>query len=384
MSKILMLLQEYYPQDVRVRKEVNTLIEKGYVISIFCLRKEGQLAYEEINTVKVYRTNFTKKRGSKLRYIYEYLYFFIMSRSFLRKYTGDNKIDVLYVHTLPDFLIFAGTFLKRKGVKTVLDMHEIMPEFYCSKFGLKETHIIIKLLKWIERKSIEAADQVITVNETIKDLFYSRSKPKRPIEVIMNTCSSDTHRIVPKKDSDKFIGIYHGSITSTYSLGFAVKSIAEIRSQLNNFEFHIYGGGNEVVYLKNLVTELQISDVVKIMGEVHSSEIPEILASVKLGILPMQKDIMLDLSFSNKLAEYVYYEIPVITTRLKAVENYFNDDCLTYFESGNSLDFQIKLLDIYSNYNAAISKSTQATKVYKNISWDVMKHRLVNIINSLN
>lgn len=378
-----MLLQEYYPQDVRVRKEVGALVEAGHNISIFCLRKNGQAETEEIGIVKIFRTNLSKERGSKLRYVYEYVYFFMVSYFFLRKYRKKNKIDILYVHTLPDFLVFAGKFLKKSGTKIVLDLHEIMPEFYCSKFGLHENHFIIKILKWLERRSIELADQVITVNESIKELFLSRSKPKNPIAVIMNTCNEETHIKKEKISTDKFIAVYHGSITSTYSLSFAIKAIAGIKEQLPYFEFRIYGNGNEVELLKNFVKDLKLQDIVKVMGEVSQELIPEILAGAKLGILPMKKDIMLDLSFSNKLAEYVHYGIPVISTRLKAVERYFSDDALTYFESGNEQDFQNKLLNIYGNYTDAVQKADVATKIYENLSWDEMKKRLVTTINNI-
>ena len=77
MANIAILLQEYFPADVRVRKEVHALCEEGHQIDIFCLRGSDELAFETAGNVIIHRTLLSKKRGSKLRYITEYFIFFI-------------------------------------------------------------------------------------------------------------------------------------------------------------------------------------------------------------------------------------------------------------------------------------------------------------------
>lgn len=379
-----MLLQEYYPQDVRVRKEVQAIIEAGHEVCIFCLKGNNQLEAEVSESLTINRTLLEKKRGNKLRYIFEYFTFFNRARKFLKNKIKSEKIDVVHIHTLPDFLIFAATFLKRRNVKLVLDMHEIMPEFYASKFGLSMNNPIISFLKFLERKSMNAADKVITVNDSIKELFVTRAKLKNPPVVIMNTCNEETHQKIIKKNTEKFIAVYHGSLTGTYNLGFAIRAICTIKSELPDFEFHIYGLGSEEEYLKKLISQLDVGDKVKMMGHVNSDKIPEVLSSVKLGILPMKKDVMLDLSFSNKLAEYVYYKIPVVCTKLSAVSYYFQDESLIYFESENEKDFCKKLVEAYSHYELALQKAERASISYNNISWDVMKVRLKDLYTELN
>lgn len=376
-----MLLQEYYPQDVRVRKEVNVLLDAGHEVCVFCLKGENQKEEESNGALTIRRTFLEKKRGNKLRYIFEYLTFFLRAKKFLKNRINTTKIDVVHIHTLPDFLIFAATFLKKKNVKLVLDMHEIMPEFYASKFGLSMSHPIIRFLKLLERKSMNAAVRTITVNDSIKELFVSRAKLKVPPVVIMNTCNEETHPKFNKKQSEKFVAIYHGSLTSTYNLQFAIKSIHAIKDKLPGFEFHIYGTGSDEEKLKSLIQQLDIGQIVKLMGLVSSDKIPEILSEVKLGVLPMKKDVMLDLSFSNKLAEYVHYNIPVLCTKLKAVSYYFPDNSLLYFDSENESDFCKKLLDAYLNYDTILEMAAKARKSYENISWDVMKNRLTELYN---
>ncbi len=44
-------------------------------------------------------------------------------------------------------------------------MHEITPEFYISKYGIREDSALIGLLKRIEKMSFNFADHVITIND---------------------------------------------------------------------------------------------------------------------------------------------------------------------------------------------------------------------------
>src|SRR5436190_19010607 len=66
-GRILMLVENAYPQDPRVRNEASLLTSAGYEVSIICLKKSGQTSSEVINGVRVYRVprlEFFKKTPS--------------------------------------------------------------------------------------------------------------------------------------------------------------------------------------------------------------------------------------------------------------------------------------------------------------------------------
>ena len=42
---------------------------------------------------------------------------------------------MIHVHSVPDFLVFAALVPKLLGARIILDIHDILPEFYASKFG---------------------------------------------------------------------------------------------------------------------------------------------------------------------------------------------------------------------------------------------------------
>ena len=79
------------------------------------------------------------------------------------------------VNNLPDFLVFAAARAKRKGAKIVLDMHEITPEFYISKYGIAEDSWPVRVLTSIEQRSLRFANHVLTINDPIQDLLRART-----------------------------------------------------------------------------------------------------------------------------------------------------------------------------------------------------------------
>ena len=59
--------------------------------------------------------------------------------------------DLIHVHSVPDFEVFAAAFTKLKGAKIILDIHDIVPEFYASKFNQSKNSMLFKALALLER-----------------------------------------------------------------------------------------------------------------------------------------------------------------------------------------------------------------------------------------
>src|SRR5438093_28598 len=54
-KKILMLVENYFPQDTRVVNEANLLSDAGYQVAVIALRRHDQKRHESLNGVEVYR-----------------------------------------------------------------------------------------------------------------------------------------------------------------------------------------------------------------------------------------------------------------------------------------------------------------------------------------
>ena len=182
---------------------------------------------------------------------------------------------------------------------------------------------------------------------------------------------------------EKTIAIYHGTLTELYNLEFAISAISKITDKLVDFEFHIYGDGTQYDHLISVTSKLSLNSIVFFHGKVDYKLIPSILSNADLGILPIRKDVMTDLSFSNKLGEYVHYNIPVLSTNLAGMMEYFPPDSAFYYKNNDENDFNEKLLGILSDRENSIKVAHRASELYKEINWDVMRSRLIKMYQIL-
>ena len=63
--RVLMVLDSFFPPDLRVRKEFTALIDAGYDVTLVCYRKEGQEKEETVLGCKVIRTSGTVSNFQK-------------------------------------------------------------------------------------------------------------------------------------------------------------------------------------------------------------------------------------------------------------------------------------------------------------------------------
>ena len=379
-KNICLIVQSGYPGDVRVRKEAMALLSRGHTVSVIALRNSGEARYEVIDNVKIYRIGLQKKRSGKIRYVFEYFTFFFLSFIKLNILDFKNRYDVVHINTLPDFLVFVGFIQKLKGKKIILDMHEIMPEFFMSKFGVGFHHPIVFLLRILEKISLKFADEVITVNEPIKTIFHQRSIPHKPITVVMNTVSTSVVDSDSKKSHAGFNCVYHGTLTDIYGLDTAIEGFSKVKSKLPDIFFHIYGDGQCLYQLKKLTEKLNLENSVIFHGAMTHKKVLESLGEMDLGILSMRKDVFLNLSFSNKLAEYVYMKIPTIVSDLDSVKFYFSNKDILFYEAANTDDLAQKIEYAYLNRGKINTMAEAAYEHFKEYNWDVMAQRYLNVI----
>lgn len=392
MKTVCMLLQNHYDDDVRVRRKAEALVAAGYSVDVIALRADTSPSREyQINGVNVYTFALGKKRGSLLRYLFEYTAFFLLTFYKLTVRTRKRHYSMVDVNNLPDFLVFAAVWAKHRGAKVVLDMHEITPEFYISKYGIGENSPLIRFLQFIERRSMHFADHVLTISEPIQQLLVDRGLSPRHATVIMNSVDESLFTSVrwqPAAISSAggarpFVMMYHGTLTGLYGLSIAIQAFALAKDQMEGAEFWILGSGPVTSGLERLAREVGLNARVKFLGKVPPAEIPPWLAQCDIGVLATRRDIFLDFSFSNKLPEYIIMNKAVISSRLKTIQHYFSEEALAYFEPGDVDGLAKQMVRLYGDAQLRASLASKAADEYKPIRWEIMKERYLQLIASL-
>jgi glycosyltransferase involved in cell wall biosynthesis len=389
-NAICLITQSVYDIDPRVKRKAEALVAAGYSVDVLALRSRNGKAIYFADGVKIRTLSLGKQRGSILRYTIEYAVFFLWA--FLRVTIQERRkhYSVIDINTLPDFLIFAALPGRWMGAKLVLDMHEITPEFFISKYKVKETSWKVRFLKYLEKHSFDFADHVITISDPVQNLLSQRSLPGPKTTVITNSADdakfTSPEMPLPRgvlENQGKFVMIYHGTLTKIYGLDIAIEAFARVHGDMPNAQLWILGDGPEVSALRDLIRDYDLSTKVHLVGRVPLAEIPSWLGQSNVGILPIRRDIFLDFAFPNKLPEYILAGKAVIVSRLKTIRYYFSEDSLAYFEPNDAADLAQQMLRMYGNPELCVRLANRAREEYKPIRWDVMKERYVELMDHL-
>jgi glycosyltransferase involved in cell wall biosynthesis len=386
-----MLVQNPYDSDVRVRRKAEALVAAGYRVDVLALRGSSTRRIYSLNGVNVQTVALGKKRGSLARYVFEYLAFFVWAFVTLARLMPRRWYGVVDVNTLPDFLIFAAAPARWMGAKLVLDMHEITPEFYMSKYGIPENSWIVRLMRLQERMSFAYADHVITIHEPIEDLLVGRGLRREKSVVVMNAVDEagfakpapSSRAAEAARRGATFVMMYHGTLTRIYGLDLAIEAFGFAQHELPGAEFWILGDGPEKSALERQAQAAGLASKVKLLGSVPPSEVSAWVEECDIGVLPMRRDVFLDYAFPNKLSEYIILGKSVLVPRLKAIGHYFSAEALAYFEPNRPADLARQMVRVARDPELRARLAARAKSEYAPIRWDVMKQRYLELMERL-
>ncbi|PYR64395.1 MAG: hypothetical protein DMF91_00480 [Acidobacteria bacterium] len=388
MKSVCLIVQSIYAFDPRVRRKAEALVAAGYSVDVLALRLGSGKKHCTLNGVNVYTISLGKMRGSLARYAYEYAAFFLWVFIRVPLLMRRRHYAVIDVNTLPDFLIFAPILARWMGASLILDMHEITPEFYMSKYGISHRSWLIRLLIWLERISFDFADHVLTVNEPIQSLLVRRGLAASKATVIMNAVdearfASASNSARTATVSDRFVMMYHGTLTRMYGLDIAIEAFGIAHRDMPGAELWILGSGSEEVGLADLIRHCGLESKVKLVGLVPSGEIPGWLNQCDMGILPFRRDIFLDFAFPNKLPEFIVMGKVVAMSRLNAIRHYFSEEALAYFEPNSPSDLAKQMVRVYGDRGLRARLAATASEEYAPIRWNLMKEQYLTLVEEL-
>jgi glycosyltransferase involved in cell wall biosynthesis len=88
-------------------------------------------------------------------------------------------------------------------------------------------------------------------------------------------------------------------------------------------------------------------------------------------------------AFSTKLLEFMASGIPVIASKTKIDQYYFDDSMIVFFEPKNHEDLAKKIIELYNDPIKRHSVANNARKYVVQNNWDIKKHVFLDITKSL-
>lgn len=387
--KVCMVTHSNYAGDNRVRRYAETLVRRGDQVDVISISTNGAApGEEEINGVRVFRIQrrVHDERGM-WTYALRLLRFLFSSSWVLTRRHREVRYDLIHVHNIPDFIVFAAWYTKWTGVKVILDIHDIVPELFANKFKSRAGALYFRFLTLIERASTAFADHVIIANHLWFDKLTTRSTPAEKCSVFLNHVDSAIfHRRTRTRDDSRFILLFHGTFQWHQGLEIAIQALARVRRKAPNVELHLYGGGggaSAIDDLSQLAAGLGLDGAVKFCGSVPLHEIPQIIANADLGIVPKRADSFGNEACSTKIMEFMSQGVPVVVSRTKIDTYYHNDQNVRFFTSGDSQAMAEAILDVIENPALRASLIDAGLKYVEQNSWDKKKNEYLTLVDSL-
>jgi glycosyltransferase involved in cell wall biosynthesis len=323
--RILIIVQNLpVPFDRRVWLECQALTEAGYRVAVVCPKGKGDPAYQVIDGVELHKYRPYAPGGSKVSFIAEYAYSFLATAWAALKARRSGRFDVIQACNPPDvFWPLAMAFRAVEGTRFVFDHHDLCPELFQSRFptGPKLPY---KGLLALERRTHQAADHVISTNDSYREIAMTRGG-KRPEDVTVVRTGPDLRRLQSgEPDAElrrgrRFMVAYIGVMGPQDGVDIVVRAADIVVNQLgrDDIAFTLIGSGDCFDDLVALRDELGLAGHVEFTGRAPDELVMRIMSTAQAGLSPDPKNPLNDVSTMNKTMEYMAFGLPVVAFDLR-------------------------------------------------------------------
>jgi len=333
-----MIAYTNYVIDARVRREAETLAAHGFHVRCLTNRNGATATSRVIDGVEVRELAVPKYRGkSTFAYMASYLRFLIYASFACVALVLKDEIDIVHVHNLPDFLVFAGLVPRLMGRKVVLDIHDSMPETFATKFSA--SGLIHRALCFEERVSALVANKVICVNHPQRDTLVARGLSVDKTFITMNVpdpriFGAATGGHTTESPDEAFHLVYHGTMAERLGVDLLIRAVAQLRESNPQIRLHLWGNGDDLGSFQRLTHELGIDAAVEFNPKGYPLDaLPVRLRTMHLGVVGNRSSVAGDLMLPVKLLEYVALGIPAVVPRLRTIQYYFSEDMVFYYDA---------------------------------------------------
>lgn len=385
--RICMVGYTNFEFDARLHRYAQALLKRGDSVDMIGLGSRAELGIRSVSGVRVFQISSRNLHETSLySYILNVLQYLWKAFLLLSRLQRQTRYDIIHFHNIPDFGVFCTLIPKIMGSKIILDIHDLVPEFYMRKFGSDDKTLMIRLLKFIERISCRYADHVITVTDIWKERLAQRSISENRCTVIMNLPMESIFQKISFKDhrqGEPFVIRYHGNLAEQTGVDTAIEAIHLIKDKIPEVIFKIIGDGREKESLEKLIQKHGLEKNVIMEGSVPVTKLREKLVDAHLAIDPKRDGVYAGETLSVKSMEYLKLAIPLIVSKTIAARHYFDSSFVRFFEPDNVIELSHAILDLYKHPEKRRDLSVASDRFVTLYSWEKTERTYFALLNRL-
>lgn len=388
-ARVAVVAYTDYPWDPRVRREAETLVDEGFAVHAITARPRVGRSPGHLGGVHLHEVPLSIRRGGKLRYVFQYAMFLLLSTAVLLRLHLRRPFTLVHVHSLPDFQVLCALPLKLAGVAVVLDLHEAMPEIVAARFRLGSNSLWIRFAALLERLSCRFADHVIAANDGIRAAVVARGTPSARITAVYNAGGAGEGATGRAPLSDELglptgrLLVHAGGINRERDLETLLRALARLPPEL---EVHlVVAGEGEPAYvaeLERLGRDLGIGSRLRFVGKLGQDRAIALMSLAEVGLVTLEANPLTELAWPTRITEFARLRKPLVVPRLAFLRETLQDGA-QYYEPGNPDSLARELELAIKAPERRVEAVARAAEVCSRFDGSRMRDRLRSIYRSL-
>lgn len=380
-----------YPKDPRVRREAEALKGAGYEVTVVSPAQKNQKWHEMVNGIHVYRYPAPPAANGITGYLYEYSYS-MMAIFLLSLWVWlQEGFDVIHTANPPDTLVFIAAFYKLLGKWFIFDHHDLAPEMYYARFPQGGNRLVYGVLRICEKLSCRLADRVFATNASYKAVEMSRDGvAEKRITIVRN--GPVLKRAQPAnpnpnlKDRASTIIAYAGIIGVQDGVDFLLRAVHHLVFNLHktNLLCVVIGDGDALPSLKQLAQQLAITDYVYFTGWVDDPEVyASYIATADICVDPSPSNPYNDRCTTIKMMEYMAASKPIVAFDLPE-HRFTAESCAVYAPANDEAEFARAIAELIEDAPRRRSMGAAGRhRVEHQLAWNYSVPKLLDAYSGL-
>ncbi len=369
---VLMVLENNtYPGDARVRLEAESLVESGLSVEVLAPRQSDRPKREVIRGVHVTRFARIDGQGKLLGTAIEYLAACCTITAAVVPRLARKRRGTLHVHNPPDLFFPLFGIARRRGWSSVFDHHDDAAGMLRDKLGRATP--AESILAWTRRRSARAADLTITTNDTQRELVEADA---RRVVVVRNCPPAwfADHRSTAPHGRARLV--FLGEIGAQDRVERTVEILARLVAGGVDVELLVVGDGPRRRAVEERAEQLDVADRVTITGWVPYEQVPALLASAHVGLDTAPATDVNNGSTMVKIREYLVVGLPVVATALRETR-VTGGGALVTVEEDSAEAFLAPLIELLSSPDVWRASADRARARGMELLWPTQAEKLL-------
>jgi glycosyltransferase involved in cell wall biosynthesis len=381
----MLLENNPYPQDPRVRLEAESLVAAGHSVEVIAPRSRGQRARECVNGVQARRflaVNWPHGGAPAMLLEYAVAWFALHAAAVRALVRGST---VLHLHNPPDILFMAGAMFRLARRRVVFDHHDLSPELVAVKFG---PGLLFGVARVTERLTFAVANHVLAANESHAEIARGRGH-MRPVDVtvVRNGPPVSWTRLPVRVRNGGLAPVrlaYVGAVAEQDGLDGIAEVLACLRDRTPALEaiLTVIGDGDARAAFEAALERWGVTANVTMTGWVPADRVPVLLQEADICVDPAPATALNERSTMIKLMEYLALGKPVVAYDLLETRRTVGDAALLV-QPGDVQAFADRIAVLAEDPELRSTLAHRARERARGLTWEQSESALLAAYASL-